>query len=84
MICSMPEAKKVDITQHALVPSHTILSEDELKEVLEKFNISQVQLPGIMSNDSVVKALGAKVGSVIKIERTTQTGKTDYFRVVVE
>jgi len=77
-------AKKIDIIQHILVPAHSILSDSEAKEILEKFNISTIQLPTIKESDPVAKALGAKPGNVVKIERKTQTGKTNYYRFVVE
>ena len=77
-------AKKFDITQHILVPKHTILSDEEASDVLKKFNISAVQLPAIKISDPVIKALNADAGKIIKIERKTQTGKIDYYRVVVE
>ena len=79
----MPDQKKFDVTQHVLVPSHKILSELEVQQVLEKFNISTLQMPAILATDSVVKSLGAKKGNVIEIERKTQSGKTKYYRVVV-
>lgn len=77
-------AKKFDITQHTLVPAHSILSDSEAKEVLEKFNISTIQLPTMRASDPVAKTIGAKPGNVIKIERKTQTGNTNYYRFVVE
>ena len=77
------EAKKVDITQHILVPKHILLSEEEAKLVLQEFNISALQLPIVQATDAVVKAIGAKPGAVIKIERTSLTGKSPYYRRVV-
>lgn len=77
-------AKKINITQHTLVPVHSILSEQEATEVLKRFNISTIQLPSITSSDPVVKAIGAKPGQVIKIERKSQAGKTNYYRYVVD
>jgi DNA-directed RNA polymerase subunit H len=77
-------AKKIDITQHVLVPSHQKLSPEETTEVLEKFNISLTQLPSILSNDAIAKALGAKAGDVIKIERQGPLKSSQYFRRVIE
>ena len=70
------EAKKVDITQHILVPKHILLSEDEANQVLQQFNISALQLPVIQATDPMAKAIGAKAGAIVKIERTSQTGKS--------
>ena len=77
------EAKKIDITQHALVPKHILLSEDEAKQVLIQFNISAAQLPVILSTDPVAKSIGAKQGGIIKIERVSPTGRSPYYRRVV-
>jgi DNA-directed RNA polymerase subunit H len=77
------EAKKVDITQHALVPKHILLSDDEAKQVLSKLNVSINQLPVITATDPMAKAIGAKAGAIVKIERTSPTGKSPYYRRVV-
>ncbi len=72
------------VLDHVLVPKHRILSEEEKRSLLEKFNISEIQLPKILANDPAVKALGAKPGDVIEIERPSPTaGKTLYYRLVV-
>ncbi len=77
-------AKKFDITQHILVPKHTILSDEEATKVLERFNISPAQLPAIKASDPIAKALNAEAGKIIKIGRKTQTESIDYYRIVVE
>ncbi len=76
---------KIDILKHELVPEHIILSEEEKEELLKRYNISLHQLPKILVNDPVVKAIGAKEGDVIKIIRKSPVaGKTVYYRVVVK
>ena len=77
-------AKKIDITQHVLVSQHQKLSPEEIKEVLEKFNISMAQLPSILSTDPIAKALAAKIGDVIKIERKGPLASSFYYRRVIE
>jgi DNA-directed RNA polymerase subunit H len=78
------EAKKlVNIQNHILVPKHTILSETESAELLTQYNISPTQLPVILATDPIVKAIGAKPGQIIKIERKEQTRKSIYYRRVV-
>ena len=75
--------KETDILKHELVPQHAILSEEEKKELLEKLKITQGQLPKILTTDSVVKAIGAKEGDVVKIMRKSITaGKHTYYRLV--
>jgi DNA-directed RNA polymerase subunit H len=77
------EAKAVDIQKHVLVPKHTILSEAEAAELLEQFNITALQLPVISATDPIVKAIGAKAGQIVKIERESPTGRASYYRRVV-
>ncbi|MBU5557943.1 MAG: DNA-directed RNA polymerase subunit H [Candidatus Aenigmarchaeota archaeon] len=73
----------MNILKHRLVPEHTIMKDEDVKELLEKFNISINQLPKILNTDPVVKAIGAKVGDVLKIVRNSPTaGKTTYYRLV--
>lgn len=76
--------KKIDISNHVLVPKHTKLSEKDKKSLLEKYNISFNKLPKIMVSDPGLAKLGAKVGDVIKIDRPSITaGKTVFYRGVV-
>ena len=71
--------------EHELVPKHEILSEEEKKELLKKYNITEKQLPKILASDPVVKAIGAKPGDVIRIIRNSHVaGRSVYYRIVVE
>lgn len=67
---------------HVLQPKHTKLKADELKELLEKFNISVSQLPKIKSTDSALPE-GCVKGDVIKLERKEDDQINLYYRVVV-
>jgi DNA-directed RNA polymerase subunit H len=67
---------------HILQPKHTILSEKEAQEILDKFNVSKAQLPKIYQNDSALPE-ETKVGDIIKIERKEGREVNIYFRVVV-
>jgi DNA-directed RNA polymerase subunit H len=76
---------KFNVMENYLVPRHSIMSEKEVKEVLEKLIIQKSQLPQIPIIDPCVKALGAKPGDIIRIERESPTAGTSfYYRVVVE
>ncbi|HIQ50129.1 MAG TPA: DNA-directed RNA polymerase subunit H [Nanoarchaeota archaeon] len=76
---------KFNILKHKLVPEHVVLSEEEKRKLLEKYNISEKQLPKILAKDPVVKAIGAKPGDVIKIIRKSPVaGKVIYYRLVIE
>ncbi|NOR85822.1 DNA-directed RNA polymerase subunit H [archaeon] len=70
--------------KHELVPHQEILSEADTKKICTQLNIIKNQLPRMYDNDPIVDVLGAKVGDVIKIVRSSQTaGQTDYYRLVV-
>ena len=68
---------------HILQPKHSKMSEKEAKEIFKKYNVSSTQLPRIRIADKALPA-GIKVGDIIKIERKGESGKTLYYRVVVE
>lgn len=75
----------MDISKHKLVPKHIILSEKDKEELLTRYNINLNQLPRILTSDPQVKALDAKVGDVIKVERESETAESStYYRVVVQ
>ncbi len=76
---------RFDIRDHELVPEHEILSEEEARSILEKYNISKGQLPKILSKDPVVKKIKAEVGDILKITRKSPTsGTSTIYRVVTE
>lgn len=74
----------IDIFKSKLVPKCRIISKAEEKEILEKYKISKKQLPYILLNDPVAKALNAKVGDIIEFIRVSKTaGSSKFYRVVV-
>jgi len=75
--------KKV-ILEHELVPLHEILDEEETSLILKKYGITKEQLPKILKDDPVVKAIAAKEGQVLRINRRSRTaGESVYYRLVV-
>ncbi|MEM0243451.1 MAG: DNA-directed RNA polymerase subunit H [Candidatus Aenigmatarchaeota archaeon] len=80
----MEEKNKEIVFNYFLSPKYSILSEEEKNELLKKLGAKLSQLPKIFIDDPAVKALGAKVGDVIKIERDILGLKSIYYRVVVE
>jgi DNA-directed RNA polymerase subunit H len=78
-------AEEFNILNHELVPEHIILKENEIKEVLEKFNIKPENLPKILLSDPAVKAINAKEGDILKIVRKSKTaGISIYYRIVIK
>ena len=81
---ALPE-KKFNIFDHRLVPEHILLSEGEVKNLLNKYRIKPYQLPKIKSSDPVVRTIKAKPGDVIKIIRESPTaGEAVAYRYVIE
>ena len=73
-----------DISEHVLVPKHSILSEKEKEKLFEKYNITIKELPKILLTDPGIKALKPKIGDVVKIERDSLTaGKSVFYRGVI-
>ncbi len=66
---------------HALQPKHTKLKTDEVKRILEKYNISVSQLPRIKADDRALPE-GCAAGDIIQIERKFRDKVNIYFRVV--
>jgi DNA-directed RNA polymerase subunit H len=74
----------VDVSQHELVPEHTLIEEAELEPVLEEYDIDRTDLPKIKRKDSALPD-EASVGDVVKIVRDSRTTDTAVvYRLVVE
>ncbi len=70
--------------EHKMVPKHEILSDDEINNLLLKYNIEKEQLPKIRITDPSAIAIKAKVGDVIRIVRESKTaGKSYFYRMVI-
>lgn len=75
-----------DITTHRKVPSHRIISSNEVAILEKKFNIINVkqQLPWIDSQDAMAKWIGARPNDIIEIVRFSESaGSTPYYRYCV-
>ena len=85
MVKKTIEKQEFEIMDHNLVPLHIILSDEEKKEVFEKYNITQDQLPKILNTDPVSIFIGAQPGQVLKVVRKSHTAKEAVaYRLVVE
>jgi len=80
----LTKKKKIDVLLHELVPKHKLLTKKETLDLLDKYQISVIDLPQIFEKDPVAIAIGAKEGDVIKIIRDSSTTvKTiNYYRYV--
>lgn len=76
---------RFNVMENYLVPRHSIMPEEEVDELLKRYDILRDKLPKILMMDPCAKALGAQPGQVIKIERESPTAGTSYYyRMVVE
>jgi len=74
----------VDVSQHELVPDHTLLDEPEVEEVLEEYQVERTNLPKIKRRDPALPKQ-AEPGNVVRIERDSRTTDTAVvYRLVVE
>jgi len=76
----------MNINDHEAVPEHRKLDEDEIEEVLEKYDTEKNDLPKIERTDAALKNKdNIEVGDVIEIVRDSPTaGESVYYRRVVE
>jgi DNA-directed RNA polymerase subunit H (RpoH/RPB5) len=74
-----------NILKHKLVPSTSILTEEEVSEVKVKYNLKVLtQLPEISRFDPVALAIGIRPGQVCKILRSSATAlEYEYYRICV-
>jgi len=80
----LTKKKQIDVLLHDLVPQHILLNKKETQDLMDKYQITVLDLPQIFENDPVAIAIGAKERDVIKIIRESKTTvkSIDYYRYV--
>ena len=74
----------VDVSQHTLVPEHTVLDHERVEDVLTEYDIRRTALPKIPRRDAALPD-DADVGDVVKIVRDSRTtDEAIVYRLVVE
>lgn len=74
-----------NILNHILVPNHNVMKDNEVKDVMIKYNIiDKNQFPDISRFDPVSRAIGLRPGQVCHIIRPSKTAiEADYYRICV-
>ena len=69
---------------HVLVPKCTLCTEEQVKNLLSKYNIRRDQLPKISQKDPSIINLALETGIVLKFNRSSKTEPdSKFYRVVV-
>jgi len=74
----------VDVSQHELVPDHTLLDDPEdIEEVLSEYDVTKSDLPKIKRTDPALPD-AADTGDVVKVVRDSRTtDRAIVYRLVV-
>jgi DNA-directed RNA polymerase subunit H len=72
-----------NILEHVLVPSHRLLTDEEVGAVMKKYNITnRSQFPKISRFDPVSRVIGLRPDQVCEIIRSSKTAiKSYYYRI---
>lgn len=74
----------INITEHELVPQHTLLTVEEKEELFSRYKLKESQLMKMLTTDPVARYYGYKRGQIIKIVRKSDTaGRYVTYRLVV-
>jgi len=73
----------LDVLSYFLTSELKVLSGAEKTKLFNKFNVKENMLPKIHEKDPAVKALDAKPGDVLRIQRDDGTGKHYTYKIVV-
>ncbi len=74
----------VDVSQHNMVPEHTVIDRETVDEVLAEYDIGRTDLPKIHRRDAALPD-DAEVGDVVRIVRDSRTtDRAVIYRLVIE
>jgi len=75
----------INIVEHISIPKHILLSEEELKAVIDSYYAKRREIPEIYVTDPVSRYYNAKTGQMFRIIRASETaGFSPYYRLVVK
>jgi DNA-directed RNA polymerase subunit H (RpoH/RPB5) len=79
----MAEVTQTSIN-HVLAPKCTICTEEQVKNLLSKYNIRKDQLPKISEKDPSIINLALESGTILMFNRSSKTEpNSKFYRVVV-
>ena len=74
----------MDITDHHLVPDHSVLTERQKQALLKRTRAKEDQLPRIMPTDPIARIYGLEYGQVLKVVRNSETaGRYVSYRIML-
>jgi DNA-directed RNA polymerase I, II, and III subunit RPABC1 len=74
----------IDITEHALVPNHRMLTQEQTAKLLSTLGVSLSKMPKLLHSDPIARFYNFPKGSVIEITRNNGLQQSSsYFRCVV-
>jgi DNA-directed RNA polymerase subunit H len=74
----------VDVSQHELVPEHTVLDDDDAEAVLDEYDVTRTALPKIKLDDPALPE-GAEPGDIVEIVRDSRTtDEATVYRLVID
>jgi DNA-directed RNA polymerase subunit H len=77
------EKTEFSVSTHVLVPQHELCSEEEKRQIFERYKVQPYQLPRITAQDPAIRHLGVKIGDLIRITRRSETaGEAVFYRIV--
>ena len=78
------DSLQYNILDHSLVPLHVKLTDEEIVELKETYNITEKELPTISRYDPPVMANNIKPGEIIRIERSCKNSiQSNYYRLCI-
>jgi DNA-directed RNA polymerase subunit H (RpoH/RPB5) len=74
-----------NLVDHIPIPKHILLSEQELKAVIESYYAKRREIPEILITDPVSRYYNVKLGQMFRIIRPSETaGFAPYYRLVIK
>lgn len=74
---------QANISRHELVVPHRLLGAEEAAAIKQKYRVTDDGMPVILTSDVMSRYIGAEVGDVVEITRSSLTvGRSHYYRIV--